>query len=205
MKVLISGASGGFGSEFIKYLDNFDTISLRYGEINEQQKSKLSDCDVLIHCGALLNGSFNDLFNSNTLLTKNILDHLILENPNVHFIYFSTMSLLQKKQNILPDGYLDFRDMTDYALSKYVSEILCSRYRIPITIVRFSTLFYKNPTRDGLSKLVFDAVKNNKITIYNNGVAKRDFLPLDVAARYIVKLIGKEEFLVLLIRLMELQ
>ena len=29
MKVLISGASGGFGSELIKYLDNFDTISLR--------------------------------------------------------------------------------------------------------------------------------------------------------------------------------
>ena len=101
MKVLISGASGGFGSEFIKYLDDFDTISLRYGEINEQQKSKLSDCDVLIHCGALLNGSFNDLFNSNVLLTKNILEYLVLKNPNVHFIYFSTMSLLQKQQNIL--------------------------------------------------------------------------------------------------------
>jgi len=26
MKVLISGTSGGFGSEIIKYLDNFDTI-----------------------------------------------------------------------------------------------------------------------------------------------------------------------------------
>jgi len=194
MKVLISGASGSFGSELIKHLDNFDTISLRYGEINEQQKSKLSNCDVLIHCGALLNGSFNDLFNSNVLLTKNILDYLTLENPNVHFIYFSTMSLLQKKQNILPDDYLNFRDMTDYALSKYISEILCSRYRIPIIVVRFSTLFYKDPTRDGLSKLVYDAVKNNKITIYNNGVAKRDFLPLDIAVRYVVKLIGKEKF-----------
>lgn len=26
MKVLISGASGGFGSELIKYFDNFNTI-----------------------------------------------------------------------------------------------------------------------------------------------------------------------------------
>lgn len=195
MKVLISGASGGFGSELIKYLNNFDTISLRYGEINEEQKSKLSNCDVFIHCGALLKGSFNDLFDSNVLLTKNILDYLILENPNVNFVYLSSMSLLQKKQNILHNDFLDFRNMTDYALSKYISEILCSRYRIPITIVRFSTLFYKNPTRDVLSKLIYDAVKNNKIVIYNNGVAKRDFLPLDIAAQYVEKLIGKEKFL----------
>ena len=140
----------------------------------------------------MLNGSFNDLCNANVLLTKNILEYLTLGNPDVHFIYFSTMSLLQK--NILPDDYLNFRDMTDYALSKYVLEILCSRYRIPITLVRFSALFYKNPARDELSKLVYNAVKNNKITIYNNGVAKRDFIPLDIATQYVVKLIGKKNF-----------
>lgn len=194
MKVLISGASGSFGLELTKYLDDFKTISLRYGEISAENKFKLSNCDVFIYCGALLQGSFNDLFNSNVLLTKNILDYLSLRNPAVHFIYFSSTSILQKKQNILLDDYLNFRDMTDYALSKYISETICSRYRIPITIVRFSTLFYKNPTKDGLSKLVYDAVKNKKITIYNNGVAKRDFLPLDIAAQYIVKLISKAKF-----------
>lgn len=167
MRVLVSGASGSFGLELVKHLDVFDTDtgSLKYGEINKQQNSKLLNCDVFIHCGALLNGSFNDLFNADVLLTKNILEYLTLGNPDVHFIYFSAMSLLQKKQNILPDDYLNFRDMTDYTLSKYVLEILCSRYRIPITVVRFSTSFYKNPARDGLSKLVYNAVKNNKITI----------------------------------------
>jgi len=194
MKVLISGASGSFGSELIKYLDNFDTISLRYGEINEQQESKLSNCHVFINCGALIHGNFDNMFKSNVLLTKNILDYLSLRNPNVHLVYFSTMSLLQKKQNILPNDYVNFRDMSDYALSKYISETICSRYRIPTTIVRFSTLFYKNPIKDGLSRLVYDAVKNNKITLFNNGVAKRDFLPLDVAAQYVAKLIGKEKF-----------
>jgi len=196
MRVLISGASGNFGSKLIEHLYGFDTdtVSLRHGKINKQQKSKLSNCDVFIHCGALLEGSFEDLFNSNMLLTKKVLDYLALKNPTVHFIYLSSMSLLQKKQNILPNDYLDFRDMTDYALSKYVSEIICSRYRIPITVVRFSTLFYGDPIRDGLSRLVYNAVKNNKITIYNNGVAKRDFLPLSIAVQYIVKLIGKEKF-----------
>ena len=193
MRVLITGASGGFGSELIKHLDSFDTISLRYNEIDRQRMLKLSNCDVCIHCGALLSGDFNDLFDSNTLLTKIILDYISSANPGAHFIYLGTMSVLKRKQNILPDDYLNFRNMTDYALSKYMSEAICSRYRIPITIVRFSTLFRRNPTKDGLSKLVHDAVKNRKITIYNNGVAKRDFLPLDIAAQYVVKLIGKEK------------
>ena len=196
MRVLISGASGSFGLELVKHLGVFDTdtISLRYGEINKQQNSKLLNCNIFIHCGALLHGNFDNMFNSNVLLTKNILDYLSLRNPNVHFIYLSTMSLLQKKQHILPNDYLDFRDMTDYALSKYISEIICSHYSIPITVVRFSTLFYRDPSRDGLSKLVYEGVKNKKITIYNNGVAKRNFLPLDVAVQYVVKLIGKEKF-----------
>lgn len=196
MTVLVSGASGNFGSELIKHLNDFDvnTVSLRYGKIDTRQKSKLSTCDVFIHCGASLNGSFNDLFDSNVLLTKNLLDYLSLRNPNVHFIYFSSMSVLQKKQNVLPNDYLDFADMSDYALSKCITETICSHYGMRITIVRFSTLFYKNPTKDGLSKLVYDGVKNRKIIIYHKGIAKRDFLPLDIAAQYVVKLIGKEKF-----------
>lgn len=199
MKVLLSGSNGSFGSELIKHLSSFDidTISLRYGSDNEQQMSKLADCDVFIHCSALINGKFNDLFESNLLLTKNIVDYLSVKNQNVHFIYFSSMSILRKKPQVSVYDYLDFRDMSDYALSKYLTEIMCSRNKntLPnITVVRFSTLFHKDPARDGLSKLVYDAVKNRKITIYNGGVAKRDFIPLDIAAGYIEKLLLKEEF-----------
>jgi dTDP-4-dehydrorhamnose reductase len=72
MKVLISGASGSFGLELVKHLGVFDTDtgSLRYGEINKQQNSKLLNCDVFIHCRALLHGNFDNIFNSNVLLTK---------------------------------------------------------------------------------------------------------------------------------------
>ena len=194
MKILLSGSSGGFGSELLTHLRDFeaDTISLRYGKLEPKLASKLSDCDVFIHCGGSLSSDFADSFNSNVLLTKELLDFFTLKNSNVHFIYFSTMSLLLKKQSIMSYDYANFRDMTCYALSKYISEIICSRYKINTTVVRFSTLFYKNPTRDGLSKIIYDGVRNKKITIYNNGEAKRDFLPLDVASQYVVKLIGKE-------------
>lgn len=195
MKVLLSGANGSFGLELTKYLDNYDTISLRYGEFTEQQKIQLEECEVFIHIGALLNGAFDELFKANFLLTKDIFDFLNSHNPEVHFIYFSSMSVLKKKNNILHGDYLDFTKMTDYAVSKYLCEIISSRYKIPLTILRFSTLFYQNPQKDGLSKLVYDACKNNKITIYNNGVAKRDFIPLDIAAKYVVKIIENEELI----------
>ncbi len=105
------------------------------------------------------------------------------------------MSLLHKKENVSSYDYTNFHYMSPYALSKYISEILCSLYKIPTTIVRFSTLFYKDRSRDGLSRLIYDAVKDRKITIFNNGEAKRDFLPLDIAFQYIVKLLRNKEYM----------
>lgn len=195
MKILISGASGSFGRHLIKVLDEYDTISLRHGHIAAPELSKLSACDVFIHCGALLDGSFSALFDANVLLTKSILDHLSVFNPHAHVIYFSSMSLLQDRYKIKPDSYLDFKEMSDYALSKYIAETLCSRYNaLPLTIVRFSTLFFKDPKRDGLSKLIRDAVRTNTITLYNDGSATRDFLPVNVAALYVKTLAGNKRY-----------
>ena len=197
MKILLTGANGSFGSELMRHLNDFDveTISLRYGA-EANQMSKLASCDVFIHCGALINGDFNDLFKSNVLLTKNIMDYLFSANPKVHFIYFSSMSILQKKRHVSAYDYLNFNSMSDYALSKYLAESICSRFRnrLRYTIVRFSTLFQKDPAKDGLSKLVYDGVVNNKITIFNDGFATRDFMPLDIASQYVVRLVGQEKF-----------
>jgi nucleoside-diphosphate-sugar epimerase len=192
MKILISGASGAFGSELVNHLDHYETVSLRYGGIGDQHRTKLSECEVFVHCGGLLKGSCDALLESNALLTREILDYLGTANPHVHFVYLSSMSLLRKKPKVVARDYLEFWEMTDYALSKYISEILCSRAGIPTTVVRFSTLFCRNPDRDGLSRLVFDAVTQKKITILNNGTAKRDFLPLDIAARYVARMLGDE-------------
>jgi nucleoside-diphosphate-sugar epimerase len=194
MKVLISGANGSLGSKLTRCVEKPNAISLRSDSIDATQKAKLASSDVFIHCGALLKGSFNELINSNFLLTKELLDYLSAANPDIHFIYISTMSLLRKKQSVSRKDYLDYERMSDYALSKYLSEIIFSRYQIPFTIIRFSTLFYKNPNKDGLSKLIYDTVKYNKATIYNSGIANRDFLPLDIAARYVMKLVDNKNF-----------
>lgn len=194
MRILISGAGGGFGSELIKHFDSFEVIFLRAGGINDEQKEKLSKCDVFIHCGALLKGNFSELFNANCVLVNEILDYFKVANSSAQLIFFSTMSLLRNKKSVSAHDYLDLKEMTDYALSKYLMEAVCSRYKMPITIVRFSTLFYRNPIRDGLSKMIFDAVNKKRLTLYNGGEAARDFMPLDIAAQYVKSLVGNKKF-----------
>jgi nucleoside-diphosphate-sugar epimerase len=46
------------------------------------------------------------------------------------------------------------------------------------TIVRFSTLFYRDPVRDGLSKLIHTAKKEGRVSVID---CWRDFLPLETA------------------------
>jgi nucleoside-diphosphate-sugar epimerase len=195
MNVLVSGSTGTVGRALLKRSGDFATISLRYGvDLDDRQREKLAQCDAFIHCGALLEGSFRDMFQSNTLLVSQLLEYFSSENPDAHLIILSTMSLLEPSAHVSHDDYLEFRLMTDYAASKYLAEVVCSRYSIPITVLRFSTLFCRDPRKDGLSKLVHDAVLDGRVTLLNDGRAKRDFLPLEVAARYVTAVIGKEEF-----------
>jgi thioester reductase-like protein len=116
VRILSSGANGSFGSEIIRQVPNCGSISLRHGEIGNEELSELANCDVFIHCGALLHGNFSDMFGTNVLLTKEMLDYLSMANPSVYFIHFSSISILQKKCNILPYDYLNPSDMTDYQL-----------------------------------------------------------------------------------------
>lgn len=132
------------------------------------------DCDRLSAC-----------VSDNFYLTKYLLDLIHDVNPNVNFIYLSSMSILKSDY-----VYDDVMKMTPYAYSKYLAETYCRLYPLKkYACVRFSTLFYKDYKKDGLSKLIYDAVKYKTITLYNNGVAKRDFLPLETATKYIHKIV----------------
>ena len=150
---------------------------------------KLEAATVVIHNAALLQANvLSEYMNANYELTKRILDLTYKTNPKVRFINVSSMSFLETA-----DAYLPTEKMTDYAFSKYKAEQYClmhplSKKHKNIVNVRFSTLFYQDKTRDGLSKLGFDAVHEKQISLINNGNAKRDFMPLNIAADYLKKL-----------------
>lgn len=179
--ILFTG-SGEIGVLFAKMYD-CKIISAR--NLDEANLTKeIMSADVIIHNAALINSlCLDDLLDGNFILTKKIVEIAKKVNPTVKFIFISSMSFLKTE-----DSYMKTDEMSDYAFSKYMAEIFCKRQPMNIISVRFSTIFYGNEKKDGLSKLVYDCVNSKALTVYNNGVAQRDFIPIAIVCQYLYKL-----------------
>jgi nucleoside-diphosphate-sugar epimerase len=163
---------------------NCEIVSMRNASLGDIEKL-LPSFDVVIHNAANLQPmSTEQATEDNFVLTKRILDTLHKVNPEARFVYLSSMSFLKAY-----DEYLNPLEMTPYAFSKYLGEIYTLHHTHSNAVsVRFSTIFFRNPVKDGLSKIIYDATTTKQVSIINNGEAKRDFLPLEILVRYLHKI-----------------
>jgi hypothetical protein len=180
--ILFTG-SGAISECFLEYFP-CKIISAR-NLSNYDLSNWILKADVIIHNAAIIKSeNFKDYIDGNFILTKRILDLVTEIKPSIKFINISSMSILSSS-----DEYLQVNEMSDYAFSKFISEKYCLKNPIvKCANVRFSTILYGNEKRDGISKLIYDCVKNNEITIYNNGSALRDIIPLKIICHYLYKL-----------------
>lgn len=175
----------GSGQIASAYLSRFPGRYVSARNLDDQELSKeLFEATVVIHNAAIINsGSFLDFFEGNFILTKRILDLLSVVNPRARFINLSSMSFLETENQ-----YLQVEAMSNYAFSKYMSELFCIRYPYSDLVnVRFSTIFYGDYNKDGISRLIYSFVQGN-VTIFNNGEACRDILPLEILVCYLHKI-----------------
>jgi len=176
---------GALASELTKQ-KGVEVISIR--ELGEKIFwRRMKTVNTLIHNAASINcENINECLSKNFDFSRKIVDFLVSNNSTVNFTYISSMSILDPKSDKV---FLDTSKMTPYAFSKYKAERYCVNSNITnLKVVRFSTLFYRDPLKDGLSKLIYDAITEHQITIYNGGIARRDFIPLSVAAAYVKKI-----------------
>ena len=140
--------------------------------------------DVVIHNAANLNPvSLDAGIQDNFILTRELVQAVIAAGVDVRFIFISSMSMLG------PGGvYKDPLEMNAYSFSKYLAEIYCLKSPLPAFSVRFSTLFYKDPARDGLSKMITGAKSTGALSLLNGGRDTRDFIPLETAVDYLYKI-----------------
>jgi nucleoside-diphosphate-sugar epimerase len=180
--ILFTG-SGALAEEYKKQFA-CKIISARHLS-DDELESHIIDCSVVIHNSANIScKTFEEAIRDNFLLTRRIIDMVHRVKPEVIFIYISSMSLLKTG-----DSYKEIEEMSVYAFSKYLGEIYCLKHdHQRVSAVRFSTIFYHHPAKDGLSKLIHEAQHKGEITIYNDGGAKRDFIPIEIAVRYLNKL-----------------
>ena len=174
--ILFTG-HGSIYDEFKKYYE-VESISLRYTD-NEEIIKKIYNCSIIIHNSACIKSQDPKDFCENYLNTNKLINIVKIVNPTIKIINLSSMSILESEFR-----YKNFNDMSDYSKSKYISELFCLRQKtLKIINVRFSTIFYSYPGKDGLSSIGFDAVKYKRITLYNNGHDIRDFIPIKVAVK----------------------
>lgn len=179
-----------YGSFAISYLEQFKAEVVSAREIGEKDFfRKIVSAKTIIHNASTINcDSLDKCLENNFEFTRKIIKILEKENPNVRLIILSSMSILDPNNENM---YGDPLSMTPYAYSKYLAETYCLKSNLKnATCIRFSTLYYKNSEKDGLSKLVKDAVENGEITIFNKGIARRNLLPINIAVKYVNKIVS---------------
>lgn len=191
--MVLTAPNSAVSQALLKQDPSIVPLSVRYGDHTSYHafSEEIKTADVLIHAGALLSsqcpGYERDLTYANALLPSDLLMRVGAIRPKLRTFLISSMSLLG------PDGrYKDPEEMTPYAFSKYTMEKCAQAYRyLDITLVRFSTLFYRDPARDGLSRVIHDAKTKGRIRIAD---CERDWLPVDKAAEGLLQLISPKEF-----------
>lgn len=187
MTILTAG--GSFASA---YMNNFPAEVVSIRELGDDVFwEKIRVAKKIIHNAASIGCTgLSDCVLKNFDFSRKLVDFLVENNPTVDLVYISSMSILDP---ISDKTYLGLERMTSYAYSKYISEgYFLKSKMVNLKCVRFSTLFYGDPLRDGLSKIVHDAITKQEISIYNGGEDKRDFMPLNIAVAYVGKIVGIE-------------
>lgn len=184
MKVLFTGANGYLGKRYLGMFPDTVPMSVRYNDSESLNSltNEIKTADVLIHAGANLNPKgWEDALDDNAILPSLIVAAAGQVNSNCHIILISSSMILGEdcKPRLI-------RDMTHYAASKYImEEMVWNDAKNPITIVRFSTLFYEDEGRDTLSRIVYTAARSGNIVASD---CKRDFIPVWAACRWLNKL-----------------
>ena len=131
LNVAVTGASGFIGSEISDGLNlnrcNVVRIALRSqisDFIGDLQKNKF---DVVIHCAGKVNGTEEDLQDSNVMLTKRIVSSLSKES-NVHLIFLSTGAVYGNSINHSSVETDVLKPIDAYANSKLSAEKEVSRH-----------------------------------------------------------------------------
>lgn len=181
--ILFTG--GGAFYEAFKKTAPCEYVSLRRSA-HPVIKEAIENASVIINNAASIQcQNVEEAIRDNFMSTFWIVNLCLRLNPKVKFIYLGSMSFYESENRVMP-----VEEMTPYAYSKYLGETFCLKSSLPnVCSACFSTLFYGNPEKDGLSKLLTNAATENAITIYDGGVARRDFIPIEIAALYVARLV----------------
>lgn len=202
--VLITGGSGFIGSNLCEFFlkkkfniyvvdnlsigkkNNIQNKKIKFHKLNINKIhkiSKLVKIDIIIHLAAraeiLIPKDREDLYaSSNIFGLQNVLNFAQRKKVK-KFIFASSASIYGDTKNKKVKESLVSRPEHFYAYSKLIGEQMVKNYckinKINYTIFRFFNIYGKN-SNAVVAKFIAQKLQNKKITIYGNGMQKRDFV-----------------------------
>lgn len=179
MKILLTGANGNFGKEFIKQSQD-EIISL-----NREDWQNLDDhlrgVDIVIHAASDLRSKIfenpTDLINSNVVTTTKLLEAIKTHKIN-KFIFISSCAVYGESMRTPENGPCQATSINGIGklLNEKIISEFCEKNKIDYNILRVFNMYGGNDNFSILSH-IRRSLENNKPFILNNGgIAQRDFV-----------------------------
>lgn len=188
MSIHILGGSGFIGSRISKYFceENYPVKSYSSSECNllnkesiEEKLKDISEGDVILLASSITRLKENSLESmiKNIRMSDN-LANFIEKKPISQLIFLSTIDVygtdpklpINEKNPLNPGDY--------YSMSKVLSEFIlkktCSKKEIPLLTLRLSGVYGKD--YGGAIDKIINSSREGKVTLFNRGEDRRDFV-----------------------------
>ena len=212
MKVLIFGTTGFLGRKLIDILINQKKIiffkALRNKRSIKDKNSIFCDLknidsirnalyrvspSVVINLAAEVSfkKKTDGMFLVNSIAPKIIANHCSLNG--IHYIHASG-TLVHGFHNKFFSNKISYSPDTEYGKSKLVGDLNIMKSNCFYSILRFPGIYgFSGPEHLGINVSIANVLNDKKPILYGNGLAKRNYIFVDDAARIILRLIKKRK------------
>lgn len=193
MKILLTGAKGNFGREFIKQAD-CEIIQLNRGEWDDLDNKLSQNVDVVIHAASDLHSRASlspvSLFDSNLVSTATLLE-AVQRHKIPRLIFLSSCAVYGEDMRTNEDNRccpVSINGITKLLNEKLIVEF-CSAHGIKCEILRVFNLYGGQDHFSIISHLERALDAGAPFTLNNMGIAQRDFIHVSDVAFVVLKLL----------------
>lgn len=193
MKILLTGAQGNFGREFIKRAD-LEIIQLNRGDWEDIDNKLSQNVDVVIHAASDLHSRATlspvSLFDSNLASTATLLES-VQKHKIPRFIFLSSCAVYGEDMRTNEDNQccpVSINGITKLLNEKLIDEF-CSAHGIKCEILRIFNLYGGQDRFSIISHLEHALEVGAPFTLNNMGIAQRDFIHVSDVASVVLKLL----------------
>ena len=196
MKILVTGSSGNLGEHILKN-SSFEFIPFGRKEYLDLENSIPSTLDYIIHCAYDLKSSIEEdpdkIIESNILSTMKLLKAAKSKKIK-KFIFLSSGSVYGQSSDSSESSTTN--PLTINGITKKLNEKIirtyCLKNNIPFLILRVFNSFGGNDQFSVISKMIKCFQENKEFTLYNEGIAERDYIHINDIAKIVCFFISND-------------